>query len=313
MLRKRRYRDIVGLQPRQHDRTRMLGYLFRRPSFGYSHTVLVFIAGRESPAGARKGAVMSRIVFHSPSGEARVCGAERARASCITRQLFALCIGYDGLNDDPIRRILPADFPQAKSQARVSLEGYGHDDVAFIVDGTHIPLLDAQINTALVAGSPVIGFLARLHAQCEMHAFVEGPHRIWLANLIALGVNDSILRVFPEDADYHSGWNAVIGLLQRRNDEPVVLSYSVTSTFPNPHIGRKTSLKEEEAFSLLARTVQWERAMRDIRCMPGLRWEPDTFFTQRFGPGAWDAFSLRDYAERTFPRARAGNDISRSN
>ncbi|GAA4304598.1 hypothetical protein GCM10023178_11830 [Actinomadura luteofluorescens] len=30
-------------------------------------------------------------------------------------------------------------------------------------------------------------FLARLHAQCELHGYVEGPNRAWLADVIDQG------------------------------------------------------------------------------------------------------------------------------
>jgi hypothetical protein len=199
--------------------------------------------------------------------------------------------------DDPILNLIPKDsYAASGDHAELYLGGSG----GLIVDGKKLESLYAQLNTAMSAGSPSIIFAARLHAQCEVHAFVEGLQRAWLADVIEKGLEDKVLRIQPDDERWNRGWVRVMDLLRERDDEPVVTSFSVCRQFPHPHIEGELSEEEAEAFYALPVADKWGKAMSAIRKIPGLQWHPDDFLNTTFGDG-WHAFSLRDYAERTFP------------
>lgn len=188
---------------------------------------------------------MSRIYFHSPSGTAEVSGRERAYAGLMCRDLLCVALGISG---DPFtestlyRKLLPPDaYPlRARSEPeffhnlRAWLGGFMEPATFVLPDGRSIGTFEASLNTAVAMGSDAIRLLAKLHGQCEIHAYVEGPNRAWLADIIETGVEDKILRVWKDD--HYGGWPAVIELLRKRDDEPVVTSYSVTRQFPNAEI-----------------------------------------------------------------------------
>lgn len=110
---------------------------------------------------------------------------------------------------------------------------------------------DLEANTALVAGSDVIRLAAKFAFWGWQHAFIEGEDRAWLADLCEQGLRTGIFRWgmwyvdrvcdgLPEDQPDRKwakqGWEGVLEFLRARDDEPVVLSYSVDDDFPNPGI-----------------------------------------------------------------------------
>lgn len=66
--------------------------------------------------------------------------------------------------------------------------------------------LELILNTALVAGATSIEFLARFHATCELHGFVEADDRVWLAEIIDLALVTGVLST-------EGGWESVVSLL----------------------------------------------------------------------------------------------------
>lgn len=130
-------------------------------------------------------------------------------------------------------------------------------------------------------------FNARINAQCEIHCYVEGPDREWLAKIIEAGRIDGGIR---EGA----GWESVIQLLRERNDQPVVCSYAVTDQFPNMGV-----CVEAETWEIpddgeldwddwydLSPEDQWERgmfALRHLNKTRKLRLDPETWKTFRWG------------------------------
>lgn len=125
-------------------------------------------------------------------------------------------------------------------QTCLKVQGF---DIA--VAGYRLSTADLEYNTALVAGSDVVALAAKLHGWSEVHTWVEGPERAWLADLVAEGLRTGILREGilcadapdgPRERWHDLGWRALIGFLRERDDEPVVTSYSVTDSFPNRYI-----------------------------------------------------------------------------
>lgn len=112
------------------------------------------------------------------------------------------------------------------------------------INGHRLHTSNIELNTALVAGSDVVALAAKIHGWCEVHAWVDGQDRDWLAGLVEQGLETGIFRrgVWydngpDEERTWASqGWEELVPFLRARNDEPVVMSYSVCDQFPTPHI-----------------------------------------------------------------------------
>src|SRR5688572_15606485 len=102
------------------------------------------------------------------------------------------------------------------------------------------------LNTAAVVGNDAVKLAARLNAQSEIHAWIDGPDRAWVADMIEQavisGVYHSSLRQkgmngMPGELSRttvsDSGWENVMGFLRSSSTEPVVTHYSITDEFPN--------------------------------------------------------------------------------
>lgn len=265
---------------------------------------------------------MSRIYFHSPSGSAEVNGRERAHAGFLCNELLFVALGINTFTDaQPYRALLPEDcyalrhkddrsfFEAFRTWSSVQMSAMYR-----LPDGRETNVFEVSLNTAVAMGSDAICLLAKLHGQCEIHAYVEGPNRAWLAGIIEQGIKDKILRVWEKD--HYGGWPAVIELLKSRDDEPVVTSYSVTEQFPNSGIARnhgdwqitvsheeiKKKYKLEESDNPsdwiadyrsdlwldLTESEQWRLAMdglRNYNVTGTVEMKPETFAIQGYGDG----------------------------
>jgi hypothetical protein len=142
-----------------------------------------------------------------------------------------------------------------------------------------------SLNTACLVGNDQVRFLARLHGQCEIHGWVDGPNRAWLANLITVGRQSGLYR-----SDV--GWESVVELLTSRDDEPVVMSDSTTNQFPDPDVADWSPAVDESGEQIdddewykLSEKEQWRLAMTGLRRKRGLEITPDGFASFRFGDG----------------------------
>jgi hypothetical protein len=119
-------------------------------------------------------------------------------------------------------------------------------DPLMVYAGREIDTFSLALNTAMVVGSDQIRLLARLHGQCELHGWIDGPNRAWLADIIQGGLDTGLYRkgywhggaADIERRWVSQGWEDVIELLRSRDDEPVVMSYSVCDGFPNQEIAQ---------------------------------------------------------------------------
>lgn len=175
---------------------------------------------------------MSHILFQDGLGRAELRGQERAAMSHFVSGFAWTVMGFDG------------SFPDAEAPA-LKLLFWGVDYVreqtnpAKLVRDARLAhnvcwehkylgkyeMFTAQLNTAARLGGDLFALMARLHGQCEMHAWVDGPDRAWLADLIDRGLTERVFRT-------SLGWEDVIALLRARDDQPVVTSYSVSESFP---------------------------------------------------------------------------------
>lgn len=172
--------------------------------------------------------------------------------------------------------------------------------------GVELRSKDIDLNTALVAGSDQVALAAKIHGWCESHAWVEGPDRGWLADLIECGLDTGLYRRgmgWEGPGGYDTG-PGVLPLLRARDDEPVVMSYSVTDQFPNAEVGdwmppwpdgvpRKWDAlteeqqdereQREESWCEIPGERQWEISLAGLRTeRPWARLSADTLRTVTF-------------------------------
>lgn len=243
---------------------------------------------------------MSRVYFHSPSGEAVLRGSERAWCDSVVRDIALGILGDRGpFGDqvDKIRQLIKRDHwivrEGGPGEARfwddfkLSMNGFSGDLLEW--KGQPLSSFSFRLNTALLLGNDTVKLMAYLHGQCEIHGWIAGEDRDWYADLVKTGLRSGLLRK-------DMGWNDVLDLLTSRDDEPVVTSYSVTDSFPNPEIaglvpepGPESDGHDElwTRWEELSDEDRWEQAFAGIMAREkpnsSWRWSPDVFATQKFG------------------------------
>lgn len=244
---------------------------------------------------------MSRIYFHSQSGEAEVRGSERAYGAHLINDMFQTALGVSDYhtpeNPHVLRNIIHPSHYCLRETGKRFAETFSTalavcmETPLLWVDGNVVETFAASLNTGLVMGSAPIMAYARLHGQCEIHAFIEGRNRGWFAKILQQGLLDGIMRSGV-------GWEETITMLGSRNDEPVVTSYSVCEQFPNPHAtGWKPSKVDEDgeadwdAWYEIPESEQWEMGMKALRASKMLEIRPRDWKTFYFNDG-WTGFKL---------------------
>lgn len=250
---------------------------------------------------------MSRILFHSLHEDAEVSGRERAMMGCLVTDLMFAAIGpLDDLTAPHwTRRLLPPDHyclretgPDYTRALRINWS-VSYSRVSMVVDEKPVEPWIVALNTAMVIGSDPVRLCARLHGQCEIHCWIDGPNRAWLAGIIEDGRENGIFRS-------GMGWEDVIELLRSRADDPAVCSYSVTDQFPNPYIAKWPH--EQDGWYALGDETKWSLAMAELRKDRDLELKPDNWAQVRFGSGI-NAFQLYEAAERPRDREKPVKDF----
>lgn len=234
---------------------------------------------------------MSSVAFHSPDHDTvRVGGAERSWASLLCSRIMNSVLGLDDfavLNRPPLDRLLRmvpgdhyvhdyarrADAGGAARALRTALHGYD-GDLAW--NGHSIDGFTLALNTALVVGGDALRLSARVHGSCEIHGWVDGPNRAWLADVVEDGLASGVLRRAHQTQ--YENWPGVAALLRRTARTPVVMSYSVTESFPNAELARPPSKPYSEM-------AEDEREARDAEVQAadeGLEIRPEDWTTFRF-------------------------------
>lgn len=244
---------------------------------------------------------MSRIYFHSPSmGDGELRGSERAHMGIVTGNLLVASIGP--FSDYPsmphwLRKLLPPSHWTLKSSpdfaetCKLFMRRQDEND-GFVYNNQTLPMFDLALNTALFSGNDPIKLLARIHAQCEIHSYITGENRQWLADIIKRGRLYNIMRA-------NQGWEEIIILLEARKDEPVVLSYSVCDQFPN-----RSCTDEDfswgpsiDSYYDIPFNKKWEVCWEHLyNNHPDLELRPDSWDKFYFGNGL-SGFDLYDLAE----------------
>lgn len=181
----------------------------------------------------------------------------------------------------------PHPFTDYEPQRRVkqnldlSLRVEGID---LLVAGVRLESANVDLNTALVAGSDPVRLAAKIHGWCEQHCWVDGPDRGWVAAIIDEGLRAGLYRRGlwysdqpdgPRDKWSDQGWGDVLTLLREHDGGPVVLSYSVTDSFPDRESAGWDAT--DDLWYELPDDEQWDRAMVGLREQkPWARIAPDT-------------------------------------
>lgn len=252
---------------------------------------------------------MSRIYFHTQhEGEAEVSGSERAHMGLIVTNLaasflpeFSDRVVFDAMVPEARRTYARDTYPDGRPVDPVTLERHGplldknylrssfsvgSERCLFQHEGKPLETFSLQLNTVMALGSDPMCLFARLHAQCEIHAWVEGSDRAWLAGVIQQGLDAGLYR----DG---MGWDKVQELLRRGDEQPVVTSYSVTDGFPNQYVAdwvgptddEGEPLNEDAWYDDHTDDERWDLAMAGLRKQKGMEAMSPETLRHDFGHG----------------------------
>ena len=250
---------------------------------------------------------MSRIYFHSPSEDVEVGGSERHYMASVV-ETIATSILWSQVDIHSLGRFLPNCYAKTELERMPKLKHFNEsldlwwrislgEDHNVHIGGKKYDVWELTLNTALALGSDPVKLFARLHAQCEIHCFVKGKNRNWLADIIEEGVGSGLYR----DSEYGQGtgpqWSNVVKLLRSSKKDPVVCSYSVCEQFPNAYIAGYRG-NECDKFYDLPDARKWDLAMKGLlKTSGGLELKPDYWRVFKFGHSKdilWLAEAVRE-------------------
>jgi len=158
-----------------------------------------------------------------------------------------------------------------------------------------------ELNTAIHIGSDPIKLAARIHAQCEIFCYIEEKNRKWIADIIDNGI---AIGVFDVHSKYNH-WKILSERLRKENDGPVVLSSSVTDSFPNILLSDMSDLylhaEEEDKYNIYDKYYDIPSADRFSMGMDHLRSQghkllelkPENWNSMYFGSHNMNGFMFR--------------------
>lgn len=219
---------------------------------------------------------MSSIAFHTPTNTLRVSSRERALMGSRIAELFAMVVGlHDRFQsgEHALKPYVKGFYGESYTgkewiSAFATSAHVGNDKMSIEIDGKRLDIWALQLNTAFAFGNDVVKLIARLHAQCEIHAWADGPNRAWLASVIQDGLR---LGLFSSDPYGYDGWQKVAAMLESNDEQPVVTSYSVCESFPNAGVADWIAPKDADGekdydkWYDLPVKKQWELAMAGLR------------------------------------------------
>jgi hypothetical protein len=232
---------------------------------------------------------MSHVGFRSLEDEAEIGGRERAFCGGICEDVLKSVVDAKELlrrsygEADLMLKVLGI---KTEREAGYLLSTFNSSPT--IILGESWDSFTMSMNTAMIMGSDPVRLAARVHGQCEVHGFVEGPNRAWLADIIDEGLATGIMRY--ETQGYGKGWEDVSTLLRSRDDGPVVMDYSVCDGFP----ARPDDFEgDQDDWYELDYTERWELAVKAIRKVWSLELKPDNWKTIRFGENTQTGLDLK--------------------
>jgi hypothetical protein len=251
---------------------------------------------------------VSRIYFSTQcEGTREVLGAERAYMGLLCNDLAAGLMPHWREDLDAILlgsmrgRLVTCTSDLARADI-VRMYLRHEDEAVFHLNGEPLENFDLVLNTVLAMGSDPLCLLARLHGQCEIHAYVEGPNRAWMAGLIRQGLAAGLYR-------RGVGWEAVAEFLEQSDSEPVVTWYSVTGGFPGQHVADQFAPEGADVdawYDGLTDDQRWEHSIAGLRSrVTGLTDLRPENLRARFGHGK-TMFDLINASRRTVVGASRG-------
>lgn len=179
---------------------------------------------------------MSRVYFNDGQREAELWGSERAYAGMMVHNAALMVLNPCGFrSDERLRQFIDPKSYLVDSFQR-STRSFGEEFTrawtgslfmgkkGFAFEGKPLYPFTISLSTASLLGDQMSIF-AWIHGQSEVHGYLEGEHRDWLAGIIDKGRKRGIFRK-------DQGWESVAAFLRESGERPVVLSYSVTDGFP---------------------------------------------------------------------------------
>lgn len=230
---------------------------------------------------------MGRISFETKDRTVFVSGSMRSHADLLMSKITNGLLD-PARNKDLLLSAMPEDHYLHKSiaigpnWAREFEAACSYGEINFTIGDEKFNSFSLGLNTATAVGNDAVKFLMRVHAQCEMHGYIAGENREWLAQII----ENAHVEVLPAG----SGWDELVILLRESDAEPVVMSYSVTNGFLDNSRGIwiKNYLKEicvseddvdinwtaweeaEDAWDRLNQEEKWNHAVQLMNETPGL-------------------------------------------
>lgn len=228
---------------------------------------------------------MSRVYFVDAVEEVELRGSERAHMGVTVDEFaFGLLDGTrrSGSKYDKDVRTVMTDKTRAQwdggygrmnhtESLRIFMSGISWGEDRLFTDGTvEDSAWRIALNTVHAAGSDPMKLFARLHAQCEIHCWWEGKDRAWIAKIMEDGRRIGLYR---DD----QGWDEVIDFVKRRDDSPVVTSYSVCDEFPEAGLVVEQGLlelpddpnypgeKDWDHWYELSNEERWDLGMKALR------------------------------------------------
>lgn len=287
---------------------------------------------------------MSWVSFNFPDeSEVRVSGSERASFGIMienhAKAALGLVYGIGGWSR--LREVLTPfvnpEGPLAKLVQRpeerddrfdkelgyhLHTMGFRSGSTLFAWKGVEIGTRQLILNTVLATGSDAMRLAVKIHFQCEIHGYVMGYHRKWLADIVEEGLEEGVFRQGMK-------WTDLIVKLREANQGPVVTSSSSSDPFPNRDVAvgwmqpwpegvehtwtaltkeqQRERSKRQEEWETLEFDKQWALSVKGLK-VPGRNrpWAPDTLRAYRFGHD----LSLLDLYHNNIERIEKGLKIA---
>jgi len=259
---------------------------------------------------------VSRLYFHTrDEGTAELMGFEYHHLCEAVRTIARGTVGLD--DGDRLKGLMSPEVARSSFQGVFDLRQLNFYRTCTSTsrrglatfDGKDLDAFHLVLNTAMALGNDPIRLAVRIFGQGDIHAWVDGSNRSWVADIIDEGLDFGVYRQSLRGTS--CGWEDVTSLLRGADDAPVVMSYSVERAFPD---GRLTDYVYDEdgmsPFDDLPAEEQWDVAMAGLRSEKrpdrrGLEIKPGDWKGVRFGYGLSMLDLLADDYEERIRRALA--------
>lgn len=239
---------------------------------------------------------MSALYFHTrDEGVAELRGFEYHHLCETVREIAE---GVVGLNDGGrLKSLMSPTVAQSSFRGpfdlqhlnfyRTCLSTSKRDLATF--DGEDLGTFHLVLNTAMALGNDPVRLAVRIFGQGDIHAWIDGPNRAWIADIIQEGLDFGVYRQSLKGTP--CGWGDVMSLLRSADDAPVVMSYSVESWFPSELLTDYVrDANDESPWDDLSPQEQWDTAMAGLQSRKradrqGLEIQPNDWKDVRFGYG----------------------------